>query len=195
LARRLRKQIPGLEVRGFQDKVETWCAKNCHPGDYDLVVECTAESSVRTFLSHMRERLFGTCPLIHAWVEPLCSAGHVVLTQPGLPWPPEDPADSHVNVSDLSANDTRIQLPACAGGFHPYGAADIALVAAFAAERVIGVLDDSGQPSTVWSWIRASAFFDKVAVPVTLRPVVPVSPYPSDSAAITRDLATVLASP
>ena len=99
LARRMSKEIPGLKVRGFIGDVESWCAKNCRAGDYDLIVECTGESAVRTYLAHMRAVLFGACPLVHAWTEPLCSAGHVVLTQPDEPWPSEDPADTLVNAS------------------------------------------------------------------------------------------------
>lgn len=193
LAQRLQKDIPGLQVRGFVGHAESWCAKHCRPKDYDLVVECTGESSVRTYLSLMRTELFGTCPVIHAWTEPLCSAGHVVLTQAAEPWPYDDPADVLVNASDLSADDSRVLVPACAGGFHPYGAADIELVAAFAAERIVAVLDDLQQRSTVWSWVRAKGFFDQLTTVVTPRAIVPDLPSKWDSATVTRDLAAVLA--
>jgi hypothetical protein len=143
-------------------------------------------------MSHARAGLFGECPVIHAWTEPLCSAAHVVLSQPAVPWPDTDPADERVNASDLSANDTRIKVAACAGGFHPYGAADIELVAAFAAERVIAVLDDMSQTSTVWSWVRSSAYFDALPVAVNKRPIVPSSSSKFDSASTTRELAAVL---
>jgi proteasome lid subunit RPN8/RPN11 len=96
----------------------------------------------------------------------LCSAGHVVLTQPEVPWPEDDPADAFVNASDLAAGDTRVALPACSAGFHPYGVADIELIAAFATERVIAVLDDPRQASAVWSWVRSSAFLDALPVDV-----------------------------
>lgn len=159
---------------------------------YDLVVDCTAESSVRAFIAHARSGLLGDCPVIHAWTEPLCNAGHVVLSQPDVPWPAEDPADELVNASDLSAGDTRIQLPACSAGFHPYGAADIELVAAFAAERVIAVLDDLSQRSTVWSWVRSSAYFQSLPVPVATRAIVPTSTSKFDSIMTSRDLAGTL---
>ena len=192
LARQLRKEVPGLAVNGYWGDVATWTSKNCVPGTYDLVVECTAESSVRTFLSHTRMALFGNVPIIHAWTEPLCSAGHVVLSQAVVPWPDDDPADSLVNASDLSAADTRVAPPACSGGFHPYGAADIEQVAAFAAERVIAVLDSMELPSTVWSWVRSSAFFAQLPVQVAKRSIVPTSSSAHDSATVTRDLAEVL---
>lgn len=192
LAERITQDVPGIVARGFLAEASTWATRNCKPGLYDLVIECTAESSVRTFMSHMRATLFGDCPVIHAWTEPLCSAAHVVLSQPAVPWPDSDPADELINASDLSASDTRIQVAACAGGFHPYGAADIELVAAFAAERVIAVLDDMTHASTVWSWVRSSAFFSSLPVTANARPIVPVSSSKSDSATTTRELATVL---
>ena len=192
LAEQIMKDVPGITARGFLADASMWAMKYCEPGKYDLIIECTAESSVRTFMSHARAGLFGDCPVIHAWTEPLCSAAHVVLSQPAVPWPDTDPADERVNASDLSANDTRIKVAACAGGFHPYGAADIELVAAFAAERVIAVLDDMSQTSTVWSWVRSSAYFDALPVAVNKRPIVPTSSSKFDSASTTRELAAVL---
>ena len=192
LADRLRAEVPGFSVEGHCENVQTWCKSHCKPGDYDLVVECTAESSVRTYLAHERFRLFGAVPLVHAWVEPLCSAGHVVLSQPETPWPADDPADSHVNASNLSASDTLIHPPACAAGFHPYAAADVQQVAAFAAERILGVLDELSLPSTVWSWVRSSAFFDAVGASAELRSIVPRSSSKWDSVTLTRDLLSVL---
>ena len=192
LAEQIMQEVPGIATRGFLADVSTWATKNCKPGVYDLVIECTAESSVRTFISHMRTALFGDRPVIHAWTEPLCSAAHVVLSQLAVPWPDGDPADELVNASDLSASDTRVQVAACAGGFHPYGAADIELVAAFAAERVIAVLDDMLHASTVWSWVRSSAFFGSLPFPPNTRSIVPSSSSKSDSATTTRELAAVL---
>lgn len=192
IAEQIMQDVPGIVVRGFLAEAAMWTTKNCKPGVYDLVIECTAESSVRTFLSHMRVGLFGDCPVVHAWTEPLCSAAHVVLSQPAVPWPDDDPADELVNASDISASDTRIKVAACAGGFHPYGAADIELVAAFAAERVIAVLDDMTHASTVWSWARSSAFFGSLPVSANTRPIVPSSSSKSDSAMTARELAAVL---
>lgn len=192
LAEQITKHVPGISARGFLADASTWAMKNCKPGEYDLIIECTAESSVRTFISHMRKVLLGESPVLHAWTEPLCSAAHLVLSQSAVPWPETDPADELVNASDLSASDTRIKVTACAGGFHPYGAADIELVAAFAAERVIAVLDDMSHASTVWSWVRSSAFFDALPVAATTRTIVPSSSSKFDSVTTTRELAAVL---
>ena len=192
LAEQLMMDVPGIVACGFLADASTWAMKNCKPGVFDLIIECTAESSVRTFMSHMRTVLFGDSPVIHVWTEPLCSAAHVVLSQPAVPWPDTDPADELVNASDLSASDTRIKVEACASGFHPYGAADIELVAAFATERVIAVLDNMSHDSTVWSWVRSSAFFDSLPVVVSTRPIVFSSCSKSDSATTTRELAALL---
>lgn len=192
LASSLKREVPGLVVNGFVAEAASWITMRCKPGMYDLVVDCTAESSVRSFISHARSGLIGNCPVVHAWTEPLCSAGHVVLSQLEVPWPPGDPADDLVNASDLSARETRVNLPACSAGFHPYGAADIELVAAFAAERVIAVLDNLEHPSTVWSWVRSSAYFESLPIPITTRAIVPKSQSKFDCATTTRDLAKVL---
>ena len=85
-----------------------------------------------------------------------------------------------------------MRLRACSDGFHPYGAADIQLVAAFAAERIIGILDDMQQPSTVWSWVRSSAYFEALPVPVNPRAIVPYGVSKADSATTTRSLSNVL---
>jgi molybdopterin/thiamine biosynthesis adenylyltransferase len=192
LAERLLADVPGIEVKGYLAEAGTWLSRNCKAGDYDLVVDCTAESSVRVLMAHMRLAWFGDAPVVHAWTEPLCSAGHVVLTQPDMRWPDSDPADALINASDLSADDTRIDLPGCSASFHPYGVADIDQVAAFAAERLFSILDDPKQRATVWSWVRSSAFFTTLDVPVNLRPIVPQGSSRFDSTTITRELATVL---
>lgn len=192
LASQLMKEVPGLIARGHCAEAASWIKKNCQPGGYDLIVDCTAESSVRTFISHFRIEFFGDRPVVHAWTEPLCSAAHVVLTQQAVPWPETDPADSLVNASDLSAIDTRVRPPACSAGFHPYGAADITLVAAFAAERVMTVIDDPNHVSTVWSWVRSTAFFKALPGRITTRDIVPNLSSPFDSATTTRTLAHVL---
>jgi hypothetical protein len=192
LADQLRADVPGLEVVPHHEDALTWCRKNCRPNQYDLIIECAAESTVRSFVSHHRHELFGDAPIIHTWLEPLCSAGHVVLTQPSVPWPPEDPADDLVNASDLSADDTRIALPGCNSGFHPYGVADVTLVAAFAAERILTVVDEPRQPSTVWSWVRSSGFFDQLGIDVHRSPIIPASSSAADSATCTRPLADIL---
>lgn len=148
-------------------------AKYAAPGQFDLVLDCTAERGVRNAVTLLRDIHFGKTPVTHAWLEPLCSAGHVVLSQPDVPWPIEDPANDLVNASDLSIDETRVENPACSAGFHPYGAADVTQVAAFVGERVLSALDAPDAPSTVWSWVRAQAFFDALPMAVKTRPIVP----------------------
>ena len=135
---------------------------------------------------------FGDSPLVHAWVEPFCAAAHVVLTQSSAPWPRDDPADRLVNAADFSDANTRVDLPACSAGFHPYGAADVWQAAAFAAERVLAALDDRNHVSTVWTWVRSKAFFDGLGVTVRLREIVPTAGGRHDSVMLTRDYGTVL---
>lgn len=192
VAARLRKEIPGVEITGFSGDARIWISANCLPGRYDLVVDCTAESSVRTFLARTRDELLGEVPLIHAWVEPFCAAAHVIATTLDNPWPSTDPAGARVNVADYSDATVRVKLPACSDGFHPYGSADILQAAGYAAERVLTVLDDGLEDSTVWSFVRAKAFFDELNLPIKTTPLVPRDGTARDGVFLTRTLTAIL---
>lgn len=193
-AERIRELIPGLAVHGHQASIDEWLARRSLDVEYDLVVDCTGESSVRTFLSAARPSVFGPSRLIHAWIEPFCSAAHVVATTWAEPWPMDDPADSRVNAADFGPRGGRVDLPACNAGFHPYGAADVAQAAAFVSERLIGMLDGLASAATVYSWVRAKAFFDALPAQATLRPIVPIVGSRFSAATLERALASVLES-
>lgn len=195
LAEAIHKAVPGITVKAIRREACGWIRETARPGDFDLVLDCTAESHVRSFLSVERQQHLGDLPVVHAWVEPLCSGGHVMVTTSAEPWPASDPLDNLVNASNLSVSETRIRLPACSGGFHPYGAADITQVAAFAAERVLSVVDGAANTSTVWSWVRSKAFFDRLGSTVKTRAIVPEHGGPLDTATVTRSLSSVLAAP
>lgn len=192
MAARLEKEIPGGEIIGFCDDALSWVSAKCQPGRYDLVVDCTAESSVRSFLARTRGELLGDIPLIHAWVEPFCAASHVVATTLANPWPTSDPAAARVNAADYSAATVRVNLPACNDGFHPYGSADILQAAGFAAERVLEVLDAGLEVSMVWSTVRTKAFFDELALPIQTNSLVPLTGTARDGVLLTRFLTDVL---
>lgn len=192
IAARLKKEIPGLKILGFPEDARRWCAENCTPGKYDLVVDLTAESAVRIFLAQTREVLLGEATVIHAWVEPYCAAAHVVATTLAKPWPVGDPAGSRVNAADFSAAQVRVNLPACSDGFHPYGSADILQAAGFSAERILDILDNGLAASTVWSSVRAQAFFDSLAVPIATKAIVPAQGGMRDGIMLTRPLDEIL---
>ena len=192
LADELKRAVPGIDVVGVRSDAGTWIGNNATLGAFDLVFDCTAERGVRNAVTLLRDTYFGKTPVVHAWLEPLCSAGHVVLSQPEVPWPIEDPANDLVNASDLSIDETRVDNPACSAGFHPYGAADVTQVAAFVVERVLAAFDDPSTPSTVWSWVRAQAFFDALPLTVKTRSIVPQSGGKLDTATTTRSLSDVL---
>lgn len=197
LAARLRQDIPDLHITGYQARAAEWVAEVENHKEYDLVVECTGESSVRTVLSQWRPLAFGNTPVLHAWLEPYCSAAHVVLTFADDPWPASDPADDKVNAADFSGFEVRVDLPACGGGFHPYGAADAWQSAAFATERVLAVLDGQCTRATVWSWVRTKAFYDALPTSgqVPLRTIVPLDGSRYDSVMRTRDYRLVMGAP
>lgn len=192
LADEIKRAVPGIDIKGIRADAGSWLAKLSEVNSFDLVVDCSAERSVRQAITMLRGSKFGLAPVVHAWIEPMCSAGHVVLTQPDDPWPVDDPTNDLVNACDLSVDDTRITNPACSAGFHPYGAADVTQVAAFAVERILTVLDEPSTPSTVWSWVRSQAFFDSLPMPVKTRPIVPQGGGKLDTATVTRPLRAVL---
>lgn len=192
LADEIRRAVPGIDVKGIRADAASWLARLTDGDSFDLVVDCSAERSIRQSLTLLRGVKFEQTPVIHAWLEPMCSAGHVILSQPDQPWPIEDPANDLVNASDLSVDETRVSNPACSAGFHPYGAADVTQVAAFAVERILTALDEPSTPSTVWSWVRSQAFFDSLPMPVNTRSIVPQLGGKMDCATVTRSLRDVL---
>lgn len=190
-AARIEKLVPGCTVRGFGTPASTWFQERFRPEDYDLVVDCTGESSVRTMLAAVREDLLGPTLVVHAWVEPFCSAAHVVVSPWNVPWPAVDPADALVNAARFNP-DAKVLLPACSDGFHPYGAADVMQAAAFTAERVIGLLDAPHAQAVVYSWVRAKAFFESLGLPVDTREIVPANGGKFSSVMMERSLEQLL---
>lgn len=191
MAKRLRALIPGLSIKAHHALAADWVRHVCRPGVYDLVVDCTGESSVRVALSHNRAQSLGDCPLVHAWVEPFCAATHVAFLASGVQWTAEElaPKIAAAHWDD----DSRVRLPACSAGFHPYGAADIWQAAGFTSERLISLLDGQLPESTVWSWVRSKAYFDNLPGKPALNPIVPSGKSSLDAAQITRPLREISA--
>lgn len=189
LAKRIRQQVPGIALKAYRAPAIDWIHDQCKPGAYDMVVDCTGESTVRTALAYLRQKSLGPCVVAHAWMEPFCAAAHVVLLQPGDDWPATDPRDK-VNVARWP-NDTRVQLPACNAGFHPYGAADVFQAAGFVAERLLAALDGKVSQSVVCSWVRSATFFEQLGVEVQLGPLVPSAVSGMDAVQTTRKYSDV----
>lgn len=192
MAARMTKEIPRITVRGFAETAQRWVLKHCKPGQYDLVVDCTADSGVRQFLALNRDRRLGDVPLVHAWVEPFCAATHVVASTLESAWPATDPVHPNVSAATYPAS-TKVQLPACSDGFHPYGSADIMQAAGFCSERIVSIIDRPLVDSTVWSHVRSKAFFDSLRLPgIETNPIVPSQGGRSDGVFMTRRLSDLL---
>jgi len=191
LADRLIREIPGVRVLGVAALASSWVSDRATPGMFDLVVDCTGESSVRALLTQYRHRAFEGIPIMHAWLEPFCAAAHVVLVSEADVWPISDPADALVNAAEWPES-TKHEIPACGAGFHPYGVADTWQAAGFAAERVLGVLDRVFVASEIWSWVRSKAYFETLDVDVQPRVIVPVDGGEHDSKMLTRGYNEVL---
>ncbi|SCU75979.1 UBA/THIF-type NAD/FAD binding protein [Cupriavidus necator] len=192
MAARIQKEVPECAVSGFVAAAAPWLAR-FRSEDYDLVIDCTGESCVRTMLAAVRSDLIGAAPIVHAWIEPFCAAAHVVVSPWNVPWPAADPADALINAADFAPGTAKVTLPACNDGFHPYGAADVMQAAAFAAERIIGLLDARNADAVVYSWVRAKAFFDALGVPVQIRGIVPAEGGKFSAIMMERSLEKLLA--
>ncbi|WP_143276989.1 HesA/MoeB/ThiF family protein [Bordetella genomosp. 12] len=190
LASRIRRQTPGIQTKALRVLATDWISQVCSPGEYDLVIDCTGDGAVRTMISQFRSSAFGDAGIVHVWIEPHGAAAHTVYATKESPWPPDDPWEK-VNAATWPP-DVRVQLPACSSGFHIYGAADAWQTAGFATERILSCLDGNVYDSTVWSWVRSSAYFDKLNVTIVRSSLIPISDSSFESSQITRSLESVL---
>ncbi|WP_374708398.1 ThiF family adenylyltransferase [Chitinimonas sp. BJYL2] len=191
LADRLTREIPGVSVQGVRALASSWVSDRVSPNMFDLVVDCTGESSVRALLSQCRQSAFEGTPIVHTWLEPYCAAAHVALVGTADVWPITDPADTLVNAADWP-EPTKHEIPACGAGFHPYGVADTWQAAGFAAERLLSALDLTPGSSVIWSWVRSKAYLDALNVGAKPRTIVPATGSVFDSTMLLRDYNKVL---
>lgn len=191
LADRLTREIPGVTVQGVRALASSWVSDRVSPNMFDLVVDCTGESSVRALLSQYRKSAFEGTPIVHTWLEPFCAAVHVVWVGAADVWPVSDPADTLVNAAEWPES-TKHEIPACGAGFHPYGVADSWQAAGFVAERLLGALDQASGGSAIWSWVRSKAYFDALNVGARPRAIVPLVGSEYDSKMLSRAYNEVL---
>src|SRR5690606_28100845 len=100
LAARIKREVPGVSVKGHHAFASSWLAHQVKDGDFDLVIDCTGESSVRCLLSRLTSEQLRSVDVAHLWMEPYCAAGHVVYLTPEDRWPSDDPADTLINIAD-----------------------------------------------------------------------------------------------
>lgn len=191
LADRLTREIPGVSVQGVPALASSWVSDRATPGMFDLVLDCTGESAVRVLLSQYRHSAFHGTPIVHAWLEPFCSAAHVVMVGTSDVWPLSDPADTLVNAAEWPES-TKHEIPACGAGFHPYGVADTWQAAGFAAERLLSALDRGGDSSAIWSWVRSKCYFEALGVGARPKAIVPVDGGEHESKMLSRGFQEVL---
>lgn len=183
--------VEASPVQGVPALASSWVSDRVSPNMFDLVVDCTGESSVRALLSQYRQSAFVGTPIVHTWLEPFCAAAHVVLVGAADVWPMSDPADALVNAAEWPES-TKHEIPACGAGFHPYGVADAWQAAGFAAERLLNTIDRASDSSAIWSWVRSKAYFDALNVGARPRAIVPVGDSEYDSKMLSRDYNEVL---
>ncbi len=190
LAKRLHRLVPDIQLKAYRALAADWIHHVCKSDVYDMIIDCTGESSVRVMLSHYRNHSIGICPIVHAWVEPFCAATHVIHLPDGANWPANDPG--HKIAAATWPEDVQVTLPACGAGFHPYGAADIWQSAGFTTERILAVLDGNSPEAIVWSFVRSEKFFQTLGFDVTIRQIVPTTGTEFDAVQIRRYLKDIL---
>jgi len=136
---RVERDVPGAKLTPAGVSAAHWLAKLRRDEKFDLVVDCTGERSVRLALSRVRATLLNDAPVVMAWMEPGCSAAHVVVVNGLDVWPSCDPAETSVNVA-VWPDGVEVEVAGCGAGFHPYGMADASRAAGLASERALAVL-------------------------------------------------------
>jgi hypothetical protein len=138
----------------------------------DLIIDCTGEREVRLALSSLRNEILGGAPVMMAWSEPFCSAGHVVIVTGQDCWPLSDPAETAINYA-IWPEDVIASLPGCGRGFQAYGMADMWRVAGLTAERAIAFLSGAETDSAIWSFVRHRSFFERLCPRISFNRDVP----------------------
>lgn len=110
--------------------------------NYDLIIDCSAEQVVRSFIWRHDSPFKGT-PVAHIWLEPFCLAGHVAMVTPNEPWPNPDPIDSIINASNVPIDHAEIKSPSCGGAFTPYDISDSNQVTSLASKYIMKYLDEN----------------------------------------------------
>ncbi|OFW87503.1 MAG: hypothetical protein A3J37_07300 [Alphaproteobacteria bacterium RIFCSPHIGHO2_12_FULL_45_9] len=184
LADRIRSDIPNIDINGrLESAVQR--IKMSKIGDYDLVLDCTANQEVRMLISTEREKHLGNIPVIHTWLEVHGVASHVVITFPDDPWPINDPLDK-INIAANSSDELQIKVPACGAGFYPYGYSDALKAASLTAEKALAVIDGEITSSEIVSSVKSAAYFKKHGVEIH-KPDLASSQPDTDSNTIIRD--------
>lgn len=191
LALKIRKEVPGVKVDGRAAVAANFVEAAVSKEQFDLVVDCTGESTVRVLLSRLARGPLANTPVAMVWAEPLCAAGHLVWISAGDSWPLSDPADDVINIARWE-RDTAVRLPACGVSFHPYGASDIWQIAAFSCERILAHIDDTQGASTVWTWCRGTKFFEDLLDLATPGPLVPTTEHKHDSRTFQRNFESLI---
>lgn len=168
---RISASVPGIKVTAHDGTLSELLETSSTPLDFDLIIDCTGESSARCAISANR---FGKCSrsaILLSWLEPYGAAAHAVALGVQDNWPLDDPADLSINAGAWPGYEG-VKLPQCGAGFHPYGMADVAAAAAFVARRALGILDGCAALPVVWSYIRSKEYFDNLPIDAAPRSVV-----------------------
>ncbi|RCK27742.1 ThiF family adenylyltransferase [Thalassospira lucentensis] len=160
LAKLLTKNLPHLA------NIDAVNAKFCAEANLDweritqasLIVSTTGVWACDSFLNYLRVNGF-VPSVLFGWLEPRAIAAHAVfISQSGgcLRCGTDARGRPVFNMANWS-DGGRLQVPACGGGFSPYGAADVAWAHAMIASEVIRHLVNSSTSSSHKIWAGFTA--------------------------------------
>lgn len=184
LSKHLKARFPHLRFVPHEARVEAILEKNRDRlASADLVILATGEETTERRVNRL---LRGGPPLLHAWVEPLGIAGHVLYSRNGAIREEKSvgciecvlvPDETYglVNGASIVAPGQRIRrsLAGCAGTFSPFSSLDAKRTALEAAQLALSVLGSDARPeSCLLSWRGYSLVADAANIRLSGRAAV-----------------------
>lgn len=175
ILKKIKSEIPDIAIISKVCTASEWIIAENEYKEYDLIVDCTGECTVRTFLHDHRQKNNEKYPIVHVWMEPFSSATHVVAILENDSWKDDNRSVEKINVFSWPNDGLKIKLPICGSGFHDYGSSDATQAAAFATERILSIVDKGFSQSVVWSWVRSNSFVLSRFPEAIPGPLVPIT--------------------
>lgn len=165
LARSLRKRFPHILVQDFFDLAENFLGTHYSIMPVpDLIISAIGGWKAESFITDFSKKIPACSPILFAWLEPRAAAGHAVVFGSGqgcLRCLTTETGKMRVPMVNWGDIDTMHRIPACAGFFQPYGAAELGYLNAMAAELALEVLTEHVDLPFRRSWVARRRVIEK----------------------------------
>ncbi|HTG03128.1 MAG TPA: ThiF family adenylyltransferase [Bradyrhizobium sp.] len=156
LARRLRSDLPHVEVESYVSKVQALLLRDdCPLAKVDLIVSALGDWPSESMLDEWHVANGKRFPIVYGWTEPYAAAGHAVIVSPsagrlrdGL----NSAGQPHL-VATQWAEDTRRYEPACGAAFEPYGPVELGFITSLVSHAALDCLLGSIGTATHRIWL------------------------------------------